>query len=67
MLLNSDLYKFGGRNINDGDVYEVRTQKIKTDSGYYVRKYLKFDLPAYTGLILRRAPVKRKTSSPAGK
>ena len=67
VLLNSDLYRFGGRNINDADAYEVRTQKIKTDDGCRVRKYLKFDLPAYTGLILRRAPVKRKNSSPEGK
>lgn len=54
VVLNSDLYKFGGRCVNPDEFYPVFREKYRKDGKTLTRRYLKFDLPAYTALILKK-------------
>lgn len=54
VILNSDLYEFGGRNVNPDVSYPVFREKYRKGKKLLTRRYLKFNLPAYTALILRR-------------
>lgn len=60
ILLNSDLYKFGGRNVNSDSVYKVICEKKRKSGKIDVRRYLKFDLPAYSGIIMQKVNANNK-------
>lgn len=53
VVLNSDLYKYGGNNFFDGDIVSsVKYPPAK--KGRKGTSCLKFDLPAYCGIILKK-------------
>ncbi len=54
VILNSDLYKFGGKNYFSDDVLVGETEIYKTPSGVIEQNFLKFDFPAYSAIIIRK-------------
>jgi len=54
VLLNSDLYKYGGKNYFSDDAIVTDTEEYETPSGKIVQDIVKFDLPANSALILRK-------------
>jgi len=54
VLINSDLYKFGGKNVFSDDVITTDTEIYETPSGEIEQSIFKFDLPAYSALILKK-------------
>ena len=54
VLLNSDLYRFGGRNVFSDEHVETDVEIFKTPSGKIEQHFMKFDLPSYSALILRK-------------
>lgn len=60
VLLNSDLYKFGGKNVLKDSLIKTQLKKIQTADGEVRRNVVKFDLPAYSGIILKKVSNKYK-------
>ena len=60
VLLNSDLYRFGGKNVFDGNVIDTIKEEYKTASGKIEEHIMRFDLAANSALILRRKPTKKE-------
>ena len=54
VLLNSDLYKFGGKNFFSQDVIDTVTETYETPSGDIEQDVFLLDLPANSALILKK-------------
>ena len=54
IILNSDLYRFGGNNVLQREELDTVTVAYETPSGSITDNILRFDLPAYTALILKK-------------
>ena len=53
IIMNSDKYKFGGTNTLDTDFIKTFPRKMPDGSGKHI---MKFNLPAYTGIIMKKIP-----------
>lgn len=53
IIMNSDKYEFGGTNTLDTDFIKTFPRKMPDGSGRHI---MKFDLPAYTGIIMKKVP-----------
>ena len=68
VLLNSDLYRFGGKNVFPSETLESTVETYETPSGEISEDVMVFDLAANSAMILRRTSagkrqrVKKSTS-----
>ena len=54
VLLNSDLYRFGGKNFFSAETLETVTEAYETPSGDIEQDIFLLDLPANSALILKK-------------
>ncbi len=58
VLLNSDDYSFGGKNVLNKRILKTEYIKYVQNERVVKKRILRFDLPAYTGIILKKVPYK---------
>lgn len=58
VMLNSDDYSFGGKNVLDKKILKTEYVEYVQEGKRTKKRILRFDLPAYSGIILKRVPYK---------
>lgn len=61
VLLNSDLYRFGGKNFFSEEYIKTTAYDVEKDGKKSKQHTVKLDLPAYSGIIIKRSKPRAKT------